>query len=194
MNPVASAIAGAVGLVLSLSMLSIAHGEKRASVGLGLGILATPAGEADASADTKFASSVGAAFESDASLRMAWHAGLDAGHAFGDARASYLTLDAGVSYRLDILAWVPYVRGTVGLSAITRAGDEALAPAATAALGLIRLRDRDTSWRGEVRYRMLWNLSAGAPRGLRGHAVAFAHLALGLLLGRATRPAATCCE
>lgn len=164
MNPVARAIAGALGLILWLCAPAPARGEKRASVGLGLGVLATPETQAADSGDAQFATGVGATFEADASLRVAWHAGLDVGHAFADGAASYLTLDAGASYRLDILAWVPYVRGAVGMSAIASPDDVAVAPVATAALGLIRLRDRDVSWRGEVRYRLVWDVSGATPR------------------------------
>ena len=165
MDANAKAIAGAAWLAAMLSLLGPVRAEKRASVGIGMGVLSGPT-DASAGGDGPLvATSLGAAYEADASLRTAWHAGLDIGGAWGKEPWTSVALDAGISYRLDILAWVPYVRGTVGLSASAYAHEALFSPIATAALGIVRLRDRDASWRGELRYRMIWDAAAAAPRG-----------------------------
>lgn len=146
--------------------------EKRASLAIGAGWIRARSTSADrgggqASRDeltSLLGVGLGLSLERDTSLRWAWRITGEVGYATGDQARWTGAVDLGVVYRLDILAWVPYARAAVGARAGFMAegsGSEEISPTGVVGLGLMRLRDRDASWRGELTYRVALDSAQG---------------------------------
>lgn len=95
-------------------------GERAVSLGLGYATYATPNAAADQTLTPTAGAAVAATYERGFGADTAWRADLVLGGYLGGGTAGSALATIGLSYRVDVLKYVPYLE--VGIGALIHAG------------------------------------------------------------------------
>lgn len=141
--------AAAVALLIAALGAGSAHagdGERAVSVGAGYATYATPNADDDETLAPTAGAALTATYERGFGTDTWWRADLVLGGYLGGGAAGSALATLGLTYRVDVLKYVPYLEAGVG--ALARAGgpfETGVEPALRIGVGVDWLRGRDRS-------------------------------------------------
>jgi hypothetical protein len=144
---IAAAASVAALAIAAASPARAGDGERAVSLGLGYASYATPNEDGDETLSPTAGAALAASYERGFGADTWWRADLIVGGYLGGGTAGSALATVGLTYRVDVLKYVPYVEA--GIGALVRAGgpfDTGVEPALRIGGGIDWLRSRERSY------------------------------------------------